>query len=74
MSKSFRHFTIKGIAMSISDMKRYITENVEKVEDLAKLEQIMLLMEAEKSDEISADTIWAEIKGKHDGLMKRLAQ
>jgi hypothetical protein len=60
--------------MSISDMKRYIAENVEKVQDPSKLEQMMEMIRAEKKKEISAKEIWAEIVSKHDGLMKRLAQ
>lgn len=61
--------------MSITDMKRFIAQHIDEVQDQAKLEQIVHIIEDEqKSRGISAAEIWAEIKTKHDGLMKRLAQ
>ena len=57
-------------------MKRYIAENIEKVQDLSKLEKMveMIVSEQKEKQGTTAEEIWAEIKSKHDGLMKRLAQ
>jgi hypothetical protein len=60
--------------MSVAEMQQFVAKNVSHVEDVVKLEKIVHLIEDDARPEITAGEIWKEIKAKHDGLMKRLAQ
>ena len=54
-------------------MQQYIADNINRTGDRQKLEQLVQLIDEDVKKSISVDDLWAEIKSKHSGLMKRLA-
>lgn len=54
-------------------MQQFVAKNVQRVDDVMKLEKMVHLIEEEAKPEVTTEDIWNEILTRHDGLMKRLA-
>lgn len=60
--------------MSISDMKRYIAENVEKVQDPSKLQKMVEIINAEKKSEMSMKDFFEDAVSRYGDVLKKLAE
>ncbi len=60
--------------MSVAEMQRYIAENVVKIENPEKLEQLVQLIKEDAKPSVTVEMLWAEITTKYGDVMKRLAQ
>jgi DNA-binding transcriptional ArsR family regulator len=58
----------------IADIAQFVSELVNSDTNEQKSEFSQKQITSERKQAITAEEIWAEIKSKHDGLMKRLAQ
>jgi hypothetical protein len=60
--------------MSISDMKRFIAQHIEEVQDKSKLEQIVHIIEAETKTEVNMKQFFESAVSRYGDVLKKLAE
>jgi len=60
--------------MSVAEMKRFIAENVERVDDPSKLEQIVHMIEQEPKPQISMKDFFENAVIRYGDVLQKLAE